>query len=97
MKRRWILGMFAIVISTVASLGHAAIADSSNDDPYAERQRLDLQDQEKQLLREEDRLKQDVDQLKRAIALRLDKVDIAQRRLERINHDLITLRMKMMP
>ena len=90
--------MFAATISAIVSFNHVAMhvamADTVSDE---QRQRFDLEDQEKQLLRDEDRLKQDVDQLKREIGVRLDKIDTAQRRLARINHDLITLRMKLLP
>ena len=83
---------------TIVLFAQCALADMGDDQRYnAERQHNVLLDQENLLLREEGRLKQDVDQLKREVAARLEKIDIAQRRLDRINHNLITLRMKFLP
>lgn len=56
-----------------------------------------LLDQEKWLLQDNDSLQRDIDHLKIEVEERLRKISLAQKKLDKVRHDLITVRMKLMP
>jgi uncharacterized protein YlxW (UPF0749 family) len=95
MVRRHLLRFCVALVLLVAANQTPCIADSQAD--ADKRQHQDLLDQEKRLLEENDKLQQDLLVLKREINEKVDKLESAQDKLDRVRHQLITVRMKLMP
>jgi predicted nucleic acid-binding Zn-ribbon protein len=83
-----------LVASQTPCLADDRIDSARADD---DRQHRDLLDQEKRLLQQNDELQRDVLDLKKAINEKVDKLESAQGKLDRVRHQLITVRMKLMP
>lgn len=84
----------AILLITLQLLAQAEISQSDWD---AQQARNQLLDQEKYLLQEHDNLQKDIDELKQQVDARLRRISAAQTRLDKIRHDLITVKMKLLP
>ncbi len=89
----------SLILSAVALASTAMFAQADLDQQRyeEEKQHNRLLDQEKWLLRESDSLQRDIYQLKDEVEVRLRKISAAQNKLDSINHDIITVRMKLMP
>lgn len=86
--------LFALFFLVTQIFAHAEISRAEWE---AQNTRAQLIDQEKSLLQENDELRKDVDELKAQVNVRLRKISAAQDRLDKIRHDLITIKMKLLP
>jgi len=76
----------------------AGFADDRADrDDQQRQQRYELMDQEKQLLKEDDELSQQVFELKRTMNEIYKRLSASEASLATVRHRLISIRMQMMP
>ncbi|MBX9666330.1 MAG: hypothetical protein K2X93_01875 [Candidatus Obscuribacterales bacterium] len=90
------IGFLACVILLVTATALAS-AEISQQEWDAQQARNRWLDHEKQLLQEREEIRKDIDELRAQVDERVRKIAAAQVRLDRIRHDLITIKMKLLP